>query len=389
MKATLIEKLIVQIVGFAQGVILARLLCPEDFGLAAMLGIFLGTGACLAESGLGTAFVVYGGDAKRVRRWNVGVAMGIYLILAIAAPWIAAWYGQPILRELMWVMGISLIINAASVSLIANLQRAKKFIEIAIANSAAVVVSSMVGVGMAWKGCGVWSITGVGLAYAIIRLIVLNASRKRALSVECRMRSDEFGDLLKYGLKLMVSGLVHSVYFNAYNMVIGKMVNPAAVALFNRGQRWSVFPGNMVNEATARVALPSLAKGETSVEVIGMNVEWWIINILLLWPGLTVLWIWAPQIVGYILGSQWLDCVPYLRILLIGQFFTPISNIALQKIRASGRAGDILRTDAIKKPIGIASLVVGAMFGVVGFCWAKVVDDIVEAVVDLAYARKV
>ena len=105
MKYTLIEKFLVQGVGFVQGLLLARLLSPEDFGLAAMLGIFLSVGLGLAEAGLGAAYVVYGGNSRQVLKWNLGIAFGLYAILALAAPAIADFYEQPILKNLTWVMG--------------------------------------------------------------------------------------------------------------------------------------------------------------------------------------------------------------------------------------------------------------------------------------------
>ena len=110
------EKVLVQGMGFVQGVILARLLRPHDFGLAAMLGLFLSLGSALAETGLGTAYVVYGGDARRVFAWNVGVGAAIYAVLAASAPWIAGFYGEPALKPLTWIMGAGMVALAACVA---------------------------------------------------------------------------------------------------------------------------------------------------------------------------------------------------------------------------------------------------------------------------------
>ena len=390
MKFVLIEKVLVQGLQFLQGILLARMLCPEDFGLTAMLGIFLGIGACLAESGLGTAYVVYGGDTRRYWRWNVGAAVVVYLVLSCAAPWIAAWYGKPILRELCWVMGVGLILNAASVVGMARLQREEKFATISTLNVLATCFAFAVGVLMAWQGFGTWSIVGVGLTYAVVRLVGVMGERvkgeKRRESREEKVggTGEDFGMVLKYGWRLMASGLVHVVYIESYNLILGKLQNPSVVGLFVRGRRWAQLPGDVVNDSVGRVALPKMVveQGERA------NGGWVGINCLLLYPGLVVLWIWAEAIVELVLGPQWLDCVPYLRILLIGQFFTPFSNIALQKIRARGRSDLILVTDAWKKPIGLVAMLVGLPFGVIGLCWAKVVDDIVEAVVDWWVERR-
>ena len=388
-----IEKVAVYGINFVQGVILARLLCPEDFGLTAMLGIFLGLGGLLAESGLGTALVIgvkgRGPDVRRlegqVLRWTVGAALFIYAVLAVAAPWCAQWYDKPPLTPILRAMSAGLVINAVSVVATARLTREQRFGRLAWANGLSTFVGAATAIALAWTGCGVWSIVGMGLVSATVRagFVWIAARRASADGEEPESGGMDFRAALKYGWKLMVSGVIHVVYMESYSMVIGKMWSPAAVGLFARGQRWARLPAEVVNDAVGRVALPTLAQsgGAVSLRLTAVNAA-------LLWPALAVLGIWAPQIVGGILGEQWLDCVPYLRILIVGQFFTAIGNIALNLLRARGRSDLVLKTDLWKKPVGFAALACGIPFGVAGLCWAKVVSDIAECVADVAYALK-
>ena len=389
-----LEKVVVYGINFVQGVILARLLCPEDFGLTAMLGIFLGLGGTLAESGLGTALVIgvkgRGGEARRlerqVLRWNVGTAAGIYAVLALSAPWCAAWYGKPLLTPILRAMAAGLVINALSVVATARLTREERFGRLAIVNGLSTVLGASAAIGLAWTGCGVWSIVGMGLVTAAFRTgFAWMAARGGGDVDEATSAAGvmDFRAALKYGWKLMVSGLIHVIYMGSYNMIIGKMWSPAVVGLFARGRRWAKLPGEVVNDAVGRVALPALSRLNG-----GGALRFTLINAALLWPGLVVLGIWAPQIVGLVLGEQWLDCVPYLRILIVGQFFTVGGNIALQLLRAKGRSDLVLKTDMWKKPIGFAALACGVPFGVAGLCWAKVVDDVIECVVDASYALR-
>jgi len=347
-----IEKILVQCVGFAQGVILARLLSPNDFGLAAMLGIFLGVGASLAESGLCTAYVVYGGSARKVFAWNVGLGLIIYAALALAAPVIAAFYGQPILKPLLWLMGAGMVLNAACVVGNARLQRERRFSELSVVNVAGVLVSFAVAVSLASAGMGVWAIAWMGIAGAAFRIAVFAA--KRILLSRDTPNDGSFGRMLGYGWKLTLSGLVHAIYLNAYQLVVGKVFSPVAVGLFARGQRWAALPVEVVNESIGRIALPNLAGGHVSAR------RYVAANGLVLWPVVAALFIFADRIVGFVLGENWLACVPYLRILLVGVLFTPLTNISLQYIRAKGRSDLVLLTDVLKKPFQFALLAVGA-----------------------------
>lgn len=380
------ERLIGQALGFVQGIILARLLSPNDFGLAAMLGIFLGVGGILAESGLASAYVVYGGEERKVFRWNVGMAVGIYALLAIAAPWIAAFYRQPILKELTLVMGLSIVIYAASVVKMARLQREKRFGMISIVNLSSILAAFAVGVGMAAGGCGVWAIVGAGLASGVCRLGGIVAVGSRSGREESN--DEQFKKMLGFGLKAMASGLIGSLYFHSTRLIIGRVFDPTAVGLFHRAQHWATLPGNMVNESVGRVALPALAQREESVKVKGRSVKWWKVNVLLLWPGLAVLWIWAEEIVRFVLGAQWVDSVPYMRILMLATAFTPLSNVAEIYLKARERADLLLVGEAFKKPVQIAALVVGAFGGVEGLCWAIVVGEATSAAVNYALVRR-
>lgn len=377
MKYTLIEKIFVQGVGFLQGILLARLLSPEDFGLVAMLGIFLSVGTSLAESGLGSAYVVYGGDSRRVMHWNVGIAIILYAVLFCAAPGIALFYGNAILKELAWVMGLGIVLNAASVSRYASLQRAGRFRGLAISNCVSVFCAFLVGMTLAYYKKGVWAIAGVVIAGGIVKLAMLNFIR---VQDDRKLQGGSFRQLFSYGWRMTVSSIVHTVYLNSYQLIIGKMLNPVAVGLFHRGQRWATLPVDVINDAVARVSLPSLA----SKSVSGRH--YLILNVVLLWPCLAVLWMFAPWIVLWVLGEAWVDCVPYMRILIVGVFFTPVTNVALNYLRANGRADLILSTDVMKKPLQIGVLAVGVPFGIVGLCWSKVLSDFFEASVDCLYA---
>ena len=354
-----LEKILVQGIGFAQGVVLARLLKPEDFGLAAMLGIFLGVGTAMAESGLGMAYVVYGRNSRRVFWWNVGIGAAIYAVLAALAPFVAAFYGEPVLKPLLWVMGLGMVLNAASVLGSARLQRERRFGALSSVNVVTTLAAFLAAVALALCGWGVWAIAWMGVIGAVLRLAALAATRSLKFATD---DDGDFRKMLGYGLKLTLSGLIHTVYTNAYNLVVGKMFSPAAVGLFSRGMRWAALPTEAINDSIARTALPDIVQYKVSAR------RCMLMNAIALWPLVAVLWLFADRIVGLVLGSAWLDCVPHLRILLIGVLFTPVTNISLQYVRARGRSDLVLLTDAIKKPIQFAALVVAVWMVSSGSC---------------------
>ncbi len=378
---TLGEKLFCQIVGFAQGVALARLLTPGDFGLTAMLAIFLGVGEVLAESGFATALVVKGrgrGVERRALGWNFLLALVVYGALALFAPGIARWYGEPILKPLLRVMALGLVINALGVVANARLVRNERFGNLALVNCASTFVGAVVAVTLAASGFGVWSIVALGLCGAALRTVGAALFARRGSAAEAR--ETPFGEVLGLGLKYTLSNVIWVVYQNLWQLVIGKLWNPASVGLFTRGRRWAFLPTEIVNDSVGRVALPRLVKDPGAVFRFAL------VNCALLWPALALLYLFAEPIVGFVLGAQWLDCVDYLRILVFGAALTSVGNMAMKAIQASGRGEVNLYCDAVKRPLGILCLVVGARYGLSGLCWAAVASEAVVALTNLAFA---
>ena len=384
--ATGLEKVLVQGIGFAQGVILARLLKPGDFGLAAMLWIFVGIGATLAESGLGMAYIVYGGNAKKVFCWNMAIGLGVYAVLGALSPCVASFYGHGVLIPLMCVMGLGVVLGSICVLGNARLQRERRFAELSGVNVACAVAGFAAAILLATSGFGVWAIAWTGIVATTVRIVIF--AFRHILWQGEDASSTDFRKMLGYGLKLTGSGLVQTVFQNVYQMILGRIFCPATVGLFSRAQRWATLPADAVNESVGRVALPDMVECRISARRCIMA------NALFLWPALAVLWFFANEIVGVVFGRVWLDCVPCLRILIFGVAVTPLANISRQYIRAKGRSDIILRNDFIKKPVQIALLVfcVGGLStsaaeeGLLMLCRVKVASDIFEALVDFLAA---
>lgn len=388
-----LEKVVVYGVTFVQGVVLARLLKPEDFGSVAMLGLFVGVSGVLAESGLGTALVVKVPSCgarsceQSAFRWNIVVATLLYVALWVCSPSIARWYGIPFLESLLKILSLGMVFSAAGVVAVARLTREQQFDRLATVNIIAVVASVALGVSLAFAGFGVWAIAWISVLQPAIRTVLSWIVALYGKSPPDCARSVDVGhcslkSLLGYGGRLTASGLVHTAYCNLYGLVIGKLWSPATVGLFVRGDRWSHLPGEVVNDAITRVSLPKLAQKECGPRYIAS------VNAILLWPVLATLWVFAPFVVKFVLGKQWVPCVPYLRILLLGQIVTPVTTASLNFLKARGRADLVLATDFIKKPIGLSALFAGCGFGLVGVCWAKVASDVVECIVDVFAAFK-
>ncbi len=383
-----LEKFLVYGVNFVQGIFLARLLQPADFGLTAMLGIFLAVGSALAETGFGTALVADGGKyacfERQALRWNIGLASAIFAVLFLAAPFVASWYGIPVLSLLMRVMAIGLIINAASVVATARLTRELQFKKLAWVNSLSALIGAVLAIAMAAMGFGVWSIVALGLVSSSLRTLL---AWGMAAGVGCGRQfesssggssAQSFLTFLLLSAKLTVSTLIYTIYSNLYQLVIGKLFNAGAVGLFTRAQRWSRLPVDFSTEPISRVVFADFSKGGGSFR------RYFLLNCLLSWPLLACLWIFAKPIIGFVLGDQWLDCVQIMRILIIGALFVPF-QLSYHVLAASGRGNCILANEVVKRVLAFSALGVGCLFGIEGLCWSCVAIEVASSISDLSF----
>lgn len=384
------EKVLVQLVTFTQYLVLARLLSPSDFGRVALLSVFLTIGGGLADTGLGKALVVYGGDVRRVWTWNVAIAGLAYLLLGCVSPWIASFYGEPILCPIAWTLGLTMVIGAAGAAYGACLTREMRFAELAWANVARVVSGAIVGIVLAWRGFGIWAIVWLALVSTSLRtwLFWLFASRLEAVAAPSS-GTRRFGQLLSYGWKTMVSSLLTLVYDNCSYLLIGKVANPATVGLFERGSRLAFLPGGIVMDGLAQVMFPRFAALRQKTRQFGCSAgRFAVLGCFLSWPCLVILAIWATPLVRLVLGENWLGCVPYLRVLLIGYALYPFVQVSTHLLMGGGRSDLALKADICKVPILLGLLFAGLRWGVLGICWAKVMGSVVEVAVNAIFVMK-
>lgn len=407
-----VEKAFEQAVGFAQGVILARLLCPDDFGLTAMLGVFLLLGNAMSDCGLGNTLIAFGerfrtsGTLALIERravaFNVGIGLAVYAVLAVAAPGIAAFYGRAELRDLVWIMGATVPLNAACVVWNARLNRDMRFGLLSRINMGVTLTTFMLGIALASAGCGVWSIAWMNVAWAAARILVFARAARgdapgAAVPVSPGTVPGDFRLCLSHGWRLMVSELLGTLYGSSYHFVLGKLFGAASAGIFARGHRWSQLAGDVVNQSFGRVSLSAFARGD------GGAMRYIAFNVAIVWPCLVVLGVFAEEIVGFVLGDQWLPCVAYLRILLVGAAFMPVTAILLNVLKAAGRSDLVLKGEAVKRPVAFLSIIAAVIVltcgrdafpqiadwdGVAVFCWVKAANDAFEALVSALLVRR-
>ena len=256
-----VDRFSAQGIQFVFSILIARLLMPEDYGVIAMIGIFLAVSNTFIDSGFGTALVRKidrtETDFSTVFYFNNLVAILFYLTLFFAAPAIARFYDTPLLVPVTRVVALTLPIGALSGIHSAKLSIAIDFKSRAKISIVSAILTGSVGLWMAYAGYGVWSLVVQTICASTIRTVMLWIIVKWFPKLIFSWAS--FKDLFTFGSKLLASGLLDTVYNNIYTLVIGRIFSPSVLGVYGKARSLADFPSSNITSVLQSVSFPVLS----------------------------------------------------------------------------------------------------------------------------------
>jgi teichuronic acid exporter len=245
---------------FIVGIILARILSPAEFGLIGMITIFIAVSNSIVDSGFSSALIrkvePKDVDYNTVFYFNLCLGIGLYLILFYSAPAISRFFKEPSLISITRVMGTILIINAFGIVQRSLLVKEVDFKTQTNISLIASIISGIVGITMALKGFGVWSLVAQQILRQLLNSIFLWVFNKWRPALE--FSKDSFQELFGFGSKLLISGLMDTIYNNIYFLIIGKYYSAVQLGQYTRAEQFnSIFSSNLTS-LVQRVSYPVL-----------------------------------------------------------------------------------------------------------------------------------
>jgi len=368
-----------RVVQFVIGVVLARLLAPEQFGLIGMLGIFMAIAQSFLTSGFGLALIqkkeVTGVDASSVFYFNLIVGVVLAGGLCLAAPWIAVFYDQPILVGLTRAMSLVVVINSFVVVQTAMLTRNIDFKTQAKVSLVATGGSGVVGITMAAVGCGVWSLVGQQISSALLMasmLWLLNKWRPQWVFSLGALRQ-----MFRFGSRVLFSGLLNQVFDNAYEVVIGKLFNPAALGYYVRAKKLQDLPAQTMTQIVTRVSFPAFSSVHEDTARLKNGMRRAMTGLVLLnCPIMIGLAVTAEPLVRVLLTEKWLPSVAYVQLLCVLGLLLPLQAMNLNSLMAKGRSDLFLHIEILKKMLTVINIAVTWRWGVVAMIVGQIVTSV-------------
>lgn len=386
-----LDTLIRQGFGFVISVVLARLLVPDDFGTVALLAIFIGVANLFVNAGLGLALIqrqdVTHEDESTVFWFNLGVAFLMMLSLSATAEWIAAFFDKPVLVPLTMVLAINIFISAFGTihgTLMTKRLDFKTPMKVGVSTSLA---GGLVAVYMAWDGYGLWSLVGQTLTASVLGAVLLWWLSPWRPAFLFSIAS--FKKLFGFSGWLFLSWLLDVVYQRGYTMLIGKFYGTHDLGIYNRADNTQALASGLLTDVLSKVAFPLFSAANNDLERMRRGMRMAVQTMMLVTaPSMMGLAVLAEPFIRIVFGEQWSPAAPILQVLCFVGLLYPLHVINLNVLQAQGHSNLFFRLEIFKKTFGIAILVLGSYFGLLGIAIAQALLSLIALGINGFYTRK-
>lgn len=386
-----VERFSTQGVHFLVTLILARILTPNDFGLIGMLLVFTAIAQTLVDSGFSLALIRKQNrndiDNSTVFYFNIVTSLFVYLLLYAIAPWVARFFHEPQLTDLMRVLCLIVVINSFAIIQRVLFTATVNFKVQAKATTIAAVLSGVVGIVSALKGAGVWALIYQQLSSAMFNALLLwyYSSWRPLLAFSWQ----SFKELYLFGFNLMIASLFETLYQNSYQIFIGRFFSSVSLGHFTQAKTIANFPSTNLSGILGRVTYPIMSSiqddNERLTEVYRRLARIIAFGVFPLMCGLAAL---SKPTIDMLIGSQWHFAAVLMVPLSFSFMFYPIHAINMNVLQVKGKSKLYLQSEMIKKVISIAILVGTIPFGIVVMCYGRIVSSILTLLVNMFYTSR-
>lgn len=380
-----------QIIQFLTSILLARLLLPAEFGLIGMISVFVAIGTSLMNSGLTQSLIRTENpdqeDFSTVFYFNLGASIIIYLALVMAAPFVANFFSEPLLVQIIRIYCLSFIINAFSAVQSTRLTKAMDFRTQMIVGIPSIIVSGIVGVILAYQGLGVWSLVWMSLCQAFLNALQLWWRTGWCPSLIFNLAKFKYH--FKFGYKLTLSGLLDTIFNNIYQIIIGKFFVAAQVGFYTRSNSLKQLPVTNISGALNKVSYPLFAAIQNDdVRLKRAYEQIMTMVIFTVAPILTIMGVLAEPIFRLMFTEKWLPAVPYFQILCLAGILHPINSYNLNVLKVKGRSDLFLKLELVKKILIVITISITIQFGIIGLVWGQLFTSVLAFFINSYYTGK-
>ncbi|WP_033148293.1 lipopolysaccharide biosynthesis protein [Prevotella sp. P6B1] len=376
---------------FAVGIVLARLLSPDDYGLLGLVGIVTVVCTALVNGGFTTALIrkkdATDDDYNTVFICNLGMSLLLYAVTFLCAPLIANFFERQELTALVRVSSLGLIVGALGMVQQTRLTKRIDFKTQTKITIAATALSGIVGIGMALTGFGVWALVAQQLMSQIISTVLLYIYNRWVPRL-CFCK-ESFHDLFGFGWKMMVSVLLDAVWEELHQVMVGKFYSPATLGQYTRARHYAGLCSTNLTMVVERVTYPVLSSIQDDKKRMFsayrriIRTSMFITTVALFSLGAV-----SEPLIYCMIGPKWHEASTYLPLICINYTLFPLHAINLNMLQVQGRSDLFLGLEVIKKIIILLPLCIGAFVGIMPMLWANLAVGIIAYFLNSHYSGR-
>lgn len=380
-----------QVITFIVGIIMARILSPEDYGITALPAVFLAVAGIFMNAGFSQALVrkpeVTEKDLSTAFYYSIAMGVVMYVILFFSAPFIADFYNTPILTPLIRVTTLTFLWGPLSTPQSVILQRKLDFKTPARISVTTQIIGAIVGITAAYNGLGLWALVITGVVSCLLNLFQTWWAVKWVPTT--RWCKESFQYLWGYGNKIIGVNLLDTLYNNVAPIFIGKAYSPSTLGIYNRAEGYAKLPANQITEVLVGVTFPILSKFQDDYEVLGRQYRRMIkLSCFVSFPIFMLLCALARPLVITLITEKWEPCIVLLQIICFCKMWWPMMIVNKNLLQVTGNTKYFFNMEMIKKPILLIITVCSLPFGITVFCYSQILQVLVAIYINSYYTKK-
>lgn len=385
------DALLGQGVTFIVGLVLARLLSPDEYGLIGICLIFTTVLNGIVDSGFSNALIrkkdVTDEDYNTMFTTNMAISIVLYVLLFISAPFVSDFFHRVELIALVRVTGLILFFNALSITQVTILTKNIDFKTKTKASLVSAIISGVIGIAMAFMGYGVWSLVAQQLSKQLLYTLCLWVLSK--WWPRFTFYKDSFKYMWGFGWKLLASGILNNVWNQLYQVVIGRCYTSSTLGHYTRANEYaSIFSSNLTL-IVQRVSYPVLAEIQDDKERMVQGYRK-VIKVTMFVTAVCMISLGAVSepLIYTLIGTKWHEAATYLPLICISMSLYPLHAINLNILQVLGRSDIFLYLEILKKIVGIVPIVIGIFCGIYYMLLVSILTGVISLYLNTWYTGK-
>ncbi len=373
-------------IGFVSNIVLARILCPEDYGILGLIMVFIGIADVLVDGGLGNALIqkkdIDEKDTSTVFTSNLIISFCLFVIIIFSAPAIASFVNIEHFEIFLRVEAITVLLRAFYVVHFSLMNREMEFKRLAQIQLSTNFFSTIITIALAYCGIGVWSLILKSIFHDVLLFILYYYYKRVKLSF--RIYKASFKQLFSFGMFVAIANIVESVYSNILSLILGKKFSVKDLGYYNQAHALEQIPVYSITSILNQVFFPFLSKEQDDLDKMKTDVLKSLrVMSFFVYPLMFFLICFAKPLIVLLYSEKWLPAVPFFQILCTVGFTNFLYHLNRSILKAIGKTKYLFYLQVLICIVGLTLIILSIPFGIYALVVSTALNSMIGMLITL------